>query len=132
VAALDSGPMEARDRRYSLVLFALAAIAWVVVGLVAMTLDPRASPLNGYVGAGAIGLASGLTTAPLFWLVGFARQRRIAFRGDWTRAIRRGAWVAALVATFVVLRLQGILQLPIALFLGAMASVAESAMSSQR
>jgi len=132
VAALDSGPMEARDRRYSLVLFALAAIAWVIVGFVAMTLDPRASPLNGYAGAGAIGLASGLTTAPLFWLVGFARQRRIAFRGDWTRAIRRGAWVAALVATFVVLRLQGILQLPIALFLGAMASVAESAMSSQR
>ena len=132
MAALDSGPMEARDRRYSLVLFALAAIAWVIVGLVAMTLDPRASPLNGYAGAGTIGLAAGLTTAPLFWLVGFARQRRIAFRGDWTRAIRRGAWVAALVATFVVLRLQGILQLPIALFLGAMASVAESAMSSQR
>ena len=77
-------------------------------------------------------LATTGTTAPLFWLVAFARQRRIAFRGDWTRAIRRGAWVAALVATFVVLRLQGIFQLPIALFLGAMAWVAESAISSQR
>ena len=124
--------MEARDRRLSLGLFGAAAAAWVVVGLVVLTLDPRLSPLNGYVGAGAIGLAAGISTAPLFWLVGFARQRRIAYRGDWTRALRRGAWVAVLVAVLVVLRLQGILQLPIALFLSAMAWLAESAISSQR
>ena len=124
--------MEARDRRLSLGLFAAAGVGWVLVGLVLLTLDPRTSPINGFAGAGAIGLAAGLTTAPLFWLVGFARQRRIAFRGDWRRAIRRGAWVAALVATLVVLRLQGILQLPIALFLAAMAWVAESAISTQR
>jgi uncharacterized membrane protein len=132
VAALDSGPMEARDRRLSLALFAVAAIVWVLVGLVVMSLDPRTDPLNGYMGAGAIGLAIGLTTAPLFWLVAFARQARIAYRGDWTRALRRGAWVAVLVAVVVVLRLQGILQLPIALFLAAMAWIAESAISSQR
>jgi hypothetical protein len=132
MAALDSGPMEARDRRLSLLLFGAAAAAWVAVGVVVLTLDPRLSPLNGYAGAGAIGLAVGLSTAPLFWLVGFARQRRIAFRGDWTRALRRGAWVAILVAVLVVLRLQGILQLPIALFLAAMAWLAETAMSSQR
>lgn len=132
MAALDSGAMEARDRRLSLVLFGAAGLAWVMVGLVVMNLDPRTNPLNGYVGAGALGLAIGLTTAPLFWLVGFARQRRIAYRGDWTRAVRRGAWVAALVAVLVVLRLQGILQLPIALFLAAMAWIAESAISSQR
>jgi len=124
--------MEARDRRFSLALFGAAGIAWVLVGLVVLTLDPRTSPLNGYAGAGAIGLAVGLTTAPLFWLVAFARQRRIAYRGDWTRALRRGGWMAVLVAVFVVLRLQGILQLPIALFLGAMAWIAESAISSQR
>ena len=124
--------MEARDRRLSLGLFGAAAAAWVVVGLVVLTLDPRLSPLNGYIGAGAIGLAAGISTAPLFWLVGFARQRRIAYRGDWTRALRRGAWVGVLVAVLVVLRLQGILQLPIALFLAAMAWLAESAISSQR
>ena len=132
MAALDSGPMEARDRRLSLALFAVGGVAWVVVGVVVLTLDPRTSALNGYIGAGAIGLAIGLTTAPLFWLVGFARQRRIAYRGDWTRALRRGAWVAVLVAVIVVLRLQGILQLPIALFLVALAWIAESAISSQR
>jgi len=132
VAALDSGAMEARDRRLSLALFAAAAVGWVLVGIVALTLDPRLTPLNGYVGAGAIGLAAGLTTAPLFWLAGFARQRRIAYRGDWPRALRRGGWVAVLAAVLVILRLQGILQLPIALFLGAMAWIAESAISSQR
>ena len=132
MAALDSGPMEARDRRLSLVLFGAAAAAWVLVGLVVLTLDPRVSPVNGYLGAGAIGLALGLTTVPLFWLAGFARQRRIAYRGDWTRAIRRGGWVAVLVGVVVVLRLQGILQLPIVLFLGAIAWIAEAALSNQR
>ena len=84
------------------------------------------------MGAGAFGLATGLLTAPLFWLGGFARQHRIAYRGDWTRALRRGAWAAVLVALFVVLRAQGVLQLPIALFLTAMAFIAESALSTQR
>lgn len=124
--------MEPRDRRTSLLLFAAAAAAWVVVGVVALTLDPRTDPRNAYAGAGAIGLAAGLTAAPLFWLGAFARQGRIAFRGDWTRALRRGVWIAALVAVFVVLRVQGSLQLPIALFLAAMAAVAESTLSSQR
>jgi hypothetical protein len=124
--------MEARDRRLSLALFAAAGVAWVVVGLVVLTLDPRASALNGYVGAVAIGIAAGVTSAPLFWLVGFARQHRIAYRGDWTRALRRGAWIVVLVSVFVVLRLQGILQLPVALFLVAMAWIAESAIASQR
>jgi hypothetical protein len=124
--------MERRDRRISLALFAAAAGAWVIVGLVVLTLDPRVDPVNGFAGAGTMGLAVGLTTAPLFWLVGFSRQRRIAYRGDWTRALRRGAWVGVLVAVFVVLRIQGILQLPIALFLVAIAFIAESALSSQR
>ena len=124
--------MEARDRRASLALFAAAAAAWVLVGIVVITLDPRLDPLNGFAGAGVIGLAVGLTTAPLFWLGAFARQARIAFHGDWTRALRRGAWVGVLVAVLVVLRVQGILQLPIALFLAAMVFVAESTLSSQR
>ena len=124
--------MEPRDRRASLALFGAAAAAWVLVGIVVLTLDPRLDPGNGFAGAVAIGLAMGLTTAPLFWLGAFARQTRIAFRGDWTRALRRGAWVGLLVAAFVVLRVQGILQLPIALFLAAMAVVAESTLSAQR
>jgi hypothetical protein len=124
--------MESRDRRLSLGLFGAAALAWVVVGLVILLLDPRADPANGFIGAGAIGAATGLTTAPLFWLASFARQRRIAYRGDWLRALRRGAWVGVLIAIFVVLRIQGILQAPIVLFLIVLAVIAESAVSTRR
>ena len=124
--------MQARDRRATLALFAAGAAACVALGLVLLTLDPRRDPSYAFVGAGAFGLAAGLLTAPLFWLGAFARQHRIAYRGDWTRALRRGAWIAVLVALFVVLRAQGVLQLPIALFLTAMAFIAESALSTQR
>ena len=89
--------MEARDRRLSLALF----------------------------GAAALGLAIGLTVMPLLWLAVFARHGRIAYRGDWLRAIRRGAWIGVLVAVFVVMRLNGIFQPQIGLFFLALALVAE-------
>jgi len=117
--------MEPRDRRISLVLLGLAALAWVGVAAVLMLVDPRSDPGAGFTGALALGLAAGLTAAPLFWLVAFAAHRRIAYLGDWTRAIRRGAWVGLLVAAFVVMRVNGIFQPPIGLFLGALALVAE-------
>ena len=132
MAALDSGPMEARDRRVNLGLFAASGLAWILVGVVVLTLDPRVDPANGFIGGGVIGLAIGLTTAPLFWLAAFSRQRRIAYRGDWLRAVRRAAWVAVLVAVFVVLRVQGIFSLPIAAFLIAIAVLAETTISNQR
>jgi len=132
VVALDSGPMEARDRRANLALFAAAGIAWILVGVVVLNLDPRVDPANGFIGGAAMGLAIGVTTVPLFWLAAFSRQRRIAYRGDWLRALRRSAWVAVLVAVFVVLRVQGIFSLPIAAFLVAIAVLAETTLSNQR
>jgi hypothetical protein len=117
--------MDARDRRRSLVLFGLAAAAWVAVGSVFVLVDPMASTTAGMVGAGTLGLAAALTTAPLFWLVSFARHKRIAYRGDWFRALRRGAWVGAVVAAFVIMRLNGGFQPQIGLFLIALALVAE-------
>jgi hypothetical protein len=74
----------------------------------------------------------GLTAIPLFWLAGFARHRRIAYQGDWVRAARRGAWVAGLVAVFVLLRLEGVFQIPIGLFLVVMVVIAESTLSGKR
>jgi len=68
----------------------------------------------------------------LFWLGIFARHRRIAYRGDWTRAVRRGAWVAVVVAVFVILRLQQVFQPPIALFILALVVVAEATLSVER
>jgi hypothetical protein len=124
--------MEARDRLTNIALFGAAALMWILVGLVVTTRDPRIDPGAGFVGAILIGLAVGLTAMPLFWLSVFARHRRIAYRGDWIRAIRRGAWVMVVVAVLVVLRLQGLFEPAIALFILAMVVVAEATLSVER
>jgi hypothetical protein len=123
--------MRPRDRRFALLLLAAAAAAWIVVAVVATTVDPRTDPGAGFVGAGALGIAVAATLAPLLWLLAFARHRRIAYRGDWLRAVRRGAWVGLLVAVFVVMRINGVFQPEIGLFLAALALVAEVTLSRQ-
>jgi hypothetical protein len=129
---IDSLVMDARDRLANLGIFGAAIVVWVLVALVVTTRDPVTEPLAGFIGAALIGLAVGLTATPIAWLVVFGRHRRIAFRGDWMRAARRGGWIGLLVAIFVVLRLQGALELPIALFLLALAAVAEATLSAER
>ena len=124
--------MEARDRFINLGLFGAAAVVWVLVALIVTTRDPVADPIAGYLGAALIGLAVGLTTVPIAWLLVFGRHRRIAYRGDWVRAARRGGWVGLIVAVFIVLRLLGALELPIALFILALAAVAEATLSAER
>lgn len=124
--------MEPRDRTLNLALFGLAAVAWVLVGIVVTTRDPRTDSGAGLLGAALMGVAVGLTCIPLFWLVVFGRHGRIAYRGDWVRAIRRGAWVTVVVTVFVVLRLQGAFSLPIALFVVVIVSVAEATLSAER
>ena len=130
--ALDSMVMEARDRTVNLSIFLAAAIVWVLVGLVVTTRDPSVDRSAGFVGALLIGLAISLTLIPLIWLTVFGRHRQIAYRGDWTRAIRRGAWVGIIAAVLIVLRLQGLLELPIAVFMIALAAVAEATLSAER
>jgi hypothetical protein len=132
VGPLDSLVMEARDRLANLGFFAAAGVVWVLVALVVTTRDPKIDAGAGYVGALLIGLALGLTMVPLFWLAIFGLHRRIAYRGDWTRAIRRGSWVAVVVAVFVILRLQQVFQPPIALFILALVVVAEATLSVER
>jgi hypothetical protein len=130
--ALDSLVMEARDRTANLGFFAAAAVVWVLVGLVVTTRDPVVDPGAGFIGAALIGLAVALTLVPLMWLTIFGRHRRIAYRGDWLRAIRRSAWVGIIVTVLIVLRIQGLLELPIALFMIALAMVAEATLSAER
>jgi len=124
--------METRDRTTNLALFAAAAVAWVLVGLVVTTRDPRSDPTAGLLGALLMGAAIGVTCIPLFWLAVFGRHQRIAFRGAWLRATRRVAWIAVVVTVFVVLRLQGAFSLPVALFVLVMVAVAESTLSTER
>lgn len=116
--------MEAQ-RRIAITLLAVAGAAWLAVFAVGVTVDPLADRNAGFIGAVVLGVAAGVTAAPLFWLISYARHRRIAYRGDWVRAGRRGAWVGILVAVFVVMRINGLLQPQIALFLIALALVAE-------
>jgi hypothetical protein len=129
---LDSLVMETRDRWLNLAVFGAAAVVWVLVALVVTTRDPVQDPAAGVIGAALIGLAVGLTAVPVLWLIVFGRHRRIAYQGDWTRAARRGAWIGLVVTVFIVLRLQGALELPIALFIIALAAVAEATLSVER
>jgi hypothetical protein len=123
--------VQPRDRRFALVLLAIAVVGWVAVAVVLLNIDPRADTSAGFVGGGVLGFAVAATVAPLLWLIAFASHRRIAYRGDWTRAIRRGAWIGVLVAVFVVMRINGVFQPQIGLFFAALALVAEVTLSRQ-
>ncbi len=126
------GSMELRDRLINLGFFGAALVGWAVVALILTSRDPRLDPDAGIAGAGAIGAAAGLTAVPLFWLAVFARNRRVAYRGEWIRAVRRGAWVGVVLAFLVALRVEGAFQLPIALFVLAMVFIAEATISMER
>jgi hypothetical protein len=124
--------MQARDRLTNCGILGLGLLAWFLVFQLVTTTYPRDDPTTGLVAAGLIGLACCLTTVPVFWLAGFARHRRIAHRGDWGRALRRGAWIGLVVALFVALRVQGVFSLPIGVFILVMVVLAEVALSIER
>ena len=124
--------MQGRDRLFNLGLLAAAVGFWIAVGVLVSPRDPVLDPAAGYLGAALMGTAVALTVAPLLWLVAFARHRRIAYRGDWFRAVRRGVWAGLVVGLFVVLRLLGVFDLPIALFVLALVLIAEVTLSIER
>jgi hypothetical protein len=124
--------VETRDRLANLGILAAAAAAWAVVALLVLNRDPREDPVAGVFGALAMGTAVGLMATPLFWLAVFARHGRIAYRGDWLRAGRRGLWVGLVVGIFVELRVLGVFSLPIALFIVVLVLFAELTLSLER
>jgi hypothetical protein len=124
--------MEPRDRLANLGFLAAGGIVLLLVALIFTTRDPTIDPGAGYLGALLLGLALGLLSTSLFWLVVFGRHRRIAYRGDWPRAIRRGGWVLLVTAVFVILRLNRVFQPEIALFIVALVLVAEATLSVER
>ena len=124
--------MNRAERVTNLGLFTVALAAWAAVALIVLTLDPRADAAALLAGALTLGVAVAGTLAPVLWLVGFALQRRIAYRGDWWRAARRGALVGLIVAIFVALRGEQALNLPLALFVVAMAVLVELTLSLRR
>ncbi|HSH21389.1 MAG TPA: hypothetical protein VK992_02075 [Candidatus Caenarcaniphilales bacterium] len=121
-----------RDRLANVALFGAAAAAWIALVYVFVNHDPTGNAGVLLAGALLLGAAVGLTLVPLLWLAGFARARRIAYRGDWWRAARRAALVGLVVTIFVVLRGPGLLSPPLALFVLAMAVFVELTLSLRR
>ena len=124
--------MEHRDRIAAIALIALALACWIAVGIMLVRVSPVGQAGVQVAGAVMIGLACGVTAVPLAWLAVFGRHRRIAYRGDWIRAARRGAWVALVVALLVALRTQHAFSMPIALFVVVMVAFVEVSLSVQR
>jgi hypothetical protein len=124
--------MYARDRVANLALLGAALLAWVAVVLFVTTRSPVGDVAVAMVGAALIGLAFALTTIPLFWLAAFQRRRRIAYRGDWLRAVRRGVEVGLLVTFFIILRSQDAFSWPLAAFVTAMVAFVEISLSVER
>ncbi len=110
----------------------LAALAWAAVVYVLTTIDPRADSSVVVAGALLLGIAIALTVAPLLWIAGFARTRHIAFRGDWIKAARRACLCGLVVTLLVILRAQGALSAPMALFVIGMPILVEITMSARR
>lgn len=124
--------VETRDRLANLGILAAAAAAWCVVAIIVTSRDPTGDLGTGMLGAFSMGTAFGLTVAPLAWLAVFARHGRIAYRGDWLRAGRRGLWAGVVVALFVALRVLDIFSIPIALFVVVLVLFAELSLSIER
>ncbi len=124
--------MYERDRLANVALLAGAAGAWAVVAYIVLNHDPLGEPVVLLAGALAMGVAAGMSLVPLLWLAGFVRARRIAYRGDWWRAARRGVLVGLVVVIFVLLLGQQMFSVPLALFVVAMAVLVEATLTFRR
>jgi hypothetical protein len=107
-------------------------LAWIGVAVVFTTVNPRSDSFVVVAGAALLGAAVALTVAPIIWIAGFARTRSIAYRGDWIRAVRRACLCGLVVTLLVILRAQGALSLPLALFVIAMPILVEVTLSARR
>lgn len=96
------------------------------------TIDPRADSTIVVAGAVLLGTAVALTIAPVLWIARFVRTRRIAYRGDWIRAGRRAALCGLVVTLLVILRAQGALSVPMAVFVICMPLLVELTLSVRR
>ncbi len=111
----------------------LAALgAWLAAAWLLTSLSPRDDLQLQATGAVLLGSAVALTLLPLFWLASFARRRRIAYRGDWSRAGRRALLAGGVVTVLVLLRILGAFSLPLAAFVVAMALFVELILTARR
>ena len=81
--------------------------------------------MNRIVVVGLAALAVTLTITPFAFLAEFVIRRRIAYRGGWFRAARRGVLSGAVVAALAALRIGGALNVPVAIFVVLLAALVE-------
>jgi hypothetical protein len=123
--------MFARDRATTLLLLATGGGCWLLLLWLFISRSPRNDPQAQVIGAALLGLSLGLTGSALFWLAAFSRPR-IAYRGSWFRAARRGVWLGGGAALFVLLRGQDAFSLPLALFVVALIAFVELTLTIRR
>ena len=103
--------MSARDRTVTLVLVIAALVAWLVVAIMFATISPEGDAGVQFLGALALGVASGLTVWPLFWSASRNNPGGIVTSG------RRSALAGLVVTILVVLRAIDAVALPVVIFL---------------
>lgn len=123
-----------RESRLAVAAFVLLAVA-AAAALVAFTQSSCATDLPGQPCAEAgfnravvvalVGLVTFLAVTPFAFLAEFAVRRRIAYRGSWGRALRRGLLAGLVVAAMAGLRVGAALSVPAALFVLVMAALVE-------
>ena len=105
--------MNRRDRRLIAILFVGGVVVALGVVFLATQLCPGPTPTDPCPDAdrhrliviGLAGLVVFLLMTPFAFLIDFAAHRRIAYRGAWARAARRGALVGLALVAVAGLRL---------------------------
>ena len=125
--------MTGRHRTIVAALVLLAMLAFVLLAAFATHACPAPTATNRCPQAGMnraiaivlAALAATLTITPFAFLAEFVVRRRIAYRGGWARAARRGILAGAVVAAVAGLRLGGALIVPVAIFVLLLATLVE-------
>lgn len=100
------------------VLAVLSLVAFAGNACPAPTANNRCpgADLNRVVVVALAALAVTLTITPFAFLGEFVVRRRIAYRGAWFRATRRGVVCGGVVAALAALRIGGALNVPVVIF----------------
>ena len=125
--------MTGRHRSVVAALALLAVLASLLLVAFAANACPTQTSNNPCPGAGVnrlivIALAAlvvALTITPFAFLAEFVVRRRIAYRGAWGRAARRGVLCGVVVAALAGLRIGGALTVPVAIFVVLLAALVE-------
>ena len=125
--------MTGRHRTVVAALVLLAVLAFLLLVAFAANACPTETATSPCPSAGMnrgivvalAALAVGLVVTPFAFLGEFVVRRRIAYRGGWGRAIRRGALCGAVVAALGALRVGGALTVPVAIFVVLLAALVE-------